>query len=105
MATRRPRCFCVSKARPKASAGTDSPAASEAELRALGLKELRRRAKAAGMPASELEAAMDSDEPEASLIDFIVQARVQTDNTLGNGAGHAASEGATQAREGRRGGG
>ena len=50
-------------------------------MRGLGVKELRRRAKAAGMPASELEAAMDSDEPEELFIDFIVQARVQTDKT------------------------
>eukprot|EP01052_Picozoa_sp_SAG31_P082657 SAG31_NODE_42722_length_270_cov_0.637427_1_plen_89_part_11 len=51
------------------------------ELDGLKLKDLRQRAKAAGMPASELEAAMDSDEPEELFIDFVVQARLQTDNT------------------------
>ena len=86
MATR-PRCFCVSKARPQAAAGADPNADGDAsdalalELRGLGLKELRGRAKAAGMPASELEAAMDSDEPEQLFVDFVVQARVQTDKT------------------------
>eukprot|EP01043_Picozoa_sp_COSAG02_P069910 COSAG02_NODE_12180_length_1583_cov_736.616577_1_plen_216_part_10 len=50
-------------------------------MRSLGLKELRRRAKVAGMSASELEEAMDSDEPEEMFIDFVVQVRVQADKT------------------------
>eukprot|EP01043_Picozoa_sp_COSAG02_P102432 COSAG02_NODE_38458_length_428_cov_3.334347_1_plen_93_part_01 len=43
------------------------------ELRGLGVKELCRRAKAAGMPASELEEGMDSDEPKERFIRFLLQ--------------------------------
>eukprot|EP01043_Picozoa_sp_COSAG02_P040353 COSAG02_NODE_3259_length_7079_cov_30.942693_6_plen_354_part_01 len=67
--------------RVQATTGADVLDALALELRSLGLIELRKRAKAAGMPASELEAAMDSDEPEELFIDFVVQARLQTDNT------------------------
>eukprot|EP01043_Picozoa_sp_COSAG02_P104601 COSAG02_NODE_40597_length_403_cov_2.098684_1_plen_63_part_10 len=58
MATRRPRCFCVSKGRLQAAASADASGALVLELRGLGLKELHRRAKAAGMSASGLEEAM-----------------------------------------------
>ena len=39
----------------------------------MGGKELRRRAKAVGMPTSELEKAMDSNEPEECFIGFLHQ--------------------------------
>ena len=49
-------------------------AALRAELLGLKLKDLRQRAREAGMSAAELEAAMDTDEPESTLISYVVQA-------------------------------
>jgi hypothetical protein len=42
------------------------------ELQGLRLKELRQRAKEVGITAEELDTAMDSDEPEAAVIELIV---------------------------------
>eukprot|EP01043_Picozoa_sp_COSAG02_P087866 COSAG02_NODE_25072_length_669_cov_1.628070_1_plen_165_part_01 len=71
-------------------------------MRGLGLKELCRRAKAAGMSASELDEAMGSDEPEELFIDFVVQARVQTDKTDAANAALEAELSALRLRELRR---
>eukprot|EP01046_Picozoa_sp_COSAG06_P063118 COSAG06_NODE_14526_length_1149_cov_3.281905_1_plen_383_part_11 len=46
------------------------------ELSGLKLKELRQRAKAAGMCADELESAMDADDPEESLVVFLVEQHI-----------------------------
>ena len=42
------------------------------ELGSLKLKDLRKRAKEAGMSANELEAAMDADDPEGIVIEFLM---------------------------------
>jgi tetratricopeptide (TPR) repeat protein len=43
------------------------------ELEGLKLKELRQRAKVAGMSVDELESAMDAEEPEESLVVFLIE--------------------------------
>jgi hypothetical protein len=43
-------------------------------LRSLGLKELRRRARDAGVPAEELDAAADSDDPKGAVVELIAAA-------------------------------
>eukprot|EP01052_Picozoa_sp_SAG31_P000248 SAG31_NODE_7_length_42755_cov_130.245728_44_plen_157_part_01 len=57
-----------------------STAALELELRSLGLKDLRKRAKAEGMSASELEEAMDADDPEEVFIGFLLQKQKQKES-------------------------
>ena len=42
------------------------------ELRGMRLRELRKRAKEVGVSSNTLESAMDSDEPEGTVIDLIV---------------------------------
>ena len=44
----------------------------QADLAGLSLKELRKRAKAVGITAEQLETAMDGDEPEDAVIELIV---------------------------------
>ena len=70
----RARC-CVSKARPTPMAiGASAGGASlRRELASLPLKDLRKRAKADGMPAADLEDAMDADDPEELFTSFLVQ--------------------------------
>ena len=51
----------------------DSTAADRQEYLGLRLKDLRKLTKEAGISAHELEAAMDDDQPEAKLIDFLLQ--------------------------------
>ena len=72
MATRHLRCFCVSKGRQQATASayTDAP---ELELHGLGLKELRRRAKAAGVAEDALEDTIDADDPKAPVISLLLE--------------------------------
>ena len=72
----RARC-CVSKARPtpaRVAIGASAGGASlRRELASLPLKDLRKRAKADGMPAADLEDAMDADDPEELFTSFLVQ--------------------------------
>ena len=60
----------------------DENGSAEAALRreygSMKLKELRRRVKADGMPADELELAMDSDDPEDVLIEYLLMQHVDT---------------------------
>ena len=51
-------------------------AALRQELGSLKLRELRKRAKEAEMSTSDLEAAMDSDDPEGTVIDFLVSQHI-----------------------------
>eukprot|EP01043_Picozoa_sp_COSAG02_P066793 COSAG02_NODE_10511_length_1925_cov_1.674699_1_plen_507_part_10 len=52
--------------------GGGEVATLQTELFCLGLKDLRKRAKAEGMSAAELEEAMDADDPEEILIGFVL---------------------------------
>ena len=66
----------VSGDRPGASYTVEAELAETAlrvELEGLKLKELRQRAKAAGMSASALDSAMDADEPAESLRSFLIE--------------------------------
>ena len=47
--------------------------ALEDELRGLHLRDLRKRAKEAGIHSADMEEAMDSDEPAAVLISYLMQ--------------------------------
>ena len=92
---RRARCCVVSKARePPAAhiqlnAGDDRVGGGAAglrrELEALSLGDLRKRAKAEGMPAADLEAAMDADDPEEAFVGFVLQKQHAADGGSGGG--------------------
>ena len=56
------------------------------ELEGLKLKELRQRAKAAGMCADELDSIMDADDPEQALVEYLIQQHV-ADAGLQTGGG------------------
>jgi hypothetical protein len=58
--------------------------AAVAELQGLKLRELRKRAKEAGVSAEALEAAMDDDEPEAAVIAMLVAAGPKAANAGGD---------------------
>ena len=58
-----------------ASSGTESAQdALRKELSALRLKELRRRAKAAGCSVDAIDDAVDCDDPKAALIEMVLAA-------------------------------
>eukprot|EP01043_Picozoa_sp_COSAG02_P046498 COSAG02_NODE_4354_length_5460_cov_3.975191_3_plen_229_part_00 len=61
-----------------AIAGLPEPAKTTLshELSGLKLRELRQRAKAAGMCAEQLESAMDADNPKQSLVSFLIEQQV-----------------------------
>ena len=62
------------EARPPAAAVPGSAAAAlRQELVGLKLKDLRARAKEAGMSAEQLDSAMDSDDPEEGVISFLLE--------------------------------
>eukprot|EP01043_Picozoa_sp_COSAG02_P040569 COSAG02_NODE_3294_length_6996_cov_21.108743_5_plen_405_part_00 len=64
----------VMQAHAAAAVKAEVAAALQAELQGLKLKDLRQRAREAGMSSAELEAAMDTDEPESTLISYVMQA-------------------------------
>eukprot|EP01043_Picozoa_sp_COSAG02_P044976 COSAG02_NODE_4067_length_5836_cov_18.100924_7_plen_265_part_01 len=49
-------------------------------LQSLSLKDLRKRAKAEGMSATELEEAMDADDPDEIFIGFLLQKQKKSDS-------------------------
>eukprot|EP01051_Picozoa_sp_SAG22_P009690 SAG22_NODE_825_length_6973_cov_2.846523_2_plen_388_part_00 len=59
--------------------GDDNPAiaALRSELRGLRVSDLRKRAVAAGVDGSSAEAALDSDDPKAALVDLLVRRRME----------------------------
>ena len=88
----RARC-CESKARPTPVAiGASAGGASlRRELASLPLKDLRKRAKADGMPAADLEDAMDADDPEELFTSFLVQMHA---DAAGGGGSSGGADGA-----------
>ena len=73
-----------------ATGESEALSALVSELETLKLRELRQRAKEEGIAAEELEDAMDTDEPEAAVIAWLVaqhQARVAGGGRPGRGGG------------------
>jgi hypothetical protein len=69
-----PKAALVNLLAARRHAPAKSPRGGTAGLRSLGLKELRRRARDAGVPAEELDAAADSDDPKGAVVELIAAA-------------------------------
>ena len=65
-------CFCLSKARDDARAADSPGERLRPELEALKPSALKRRAKAAGAAASDVQGALDAKDPKAAMIDLVL---------------------------------
>ena len=61
----------------------DPTEALRREYGGLVLRDLRKRAKAASIPADQLEEAMDADDPEEELISYLVQQHAAEEEARG----------------------
>ena len=62
------------------SGGRQEPAAEIRRLGSLGLKELRKRAKAEGLAASDVEQAMDAPDPKETIIGLMMMQKLQAES-------------------------
>ena len=67
-------CFCLSKGREDGTRAADSPGERRLrpELEALKPSALKRRAKAAGAGAADVQGALDAEDPKAAMVDLVL---------------------------------